>query len=76
MNVCVKFGIILRKYRENKNYTREYLAEICDISDRCISNIERGIYDPKLSTVLKLCESCDIDTGLLPKLKNGDDIIM
>lgn len=47
MNVCVKFGIILRKYRENKNYTREYLAE-----------------------------SCDIDTGLLPKLKNGDDIIM
>ena len=65
---CKQFGIILRHYRENKNYTREALAELCDISDRCISNIERGISEPKLGTLVKLCTSCEIDIGLLSSL--------
>ncbi|MDE5742369.1 MAG: helix-turn-helix domain-containing protein [Oscillospiraceae bacterium] len=63
------FGLLLRRHRENKRLSREYLAELCDISDRCISNIERGKSDPKLSTVLKLCSKCDIDVGKLSELK-------
>ena len=63
------FGLLLRRHRENKRLSREYLAELCDISDRCISNIERGKSDPKLSTVLKLCSECDIDVGKLSELK-------
>ena len=65
---CKQFGIILRHYRENKNYTRETLAELCNVSDRCISNIERGISEPKLGTLVKLCTGCGIDIGLVGSL--------
>ena len=67
-----EFGLLLRRYRENKQFSCEYLAELCDISDRCISNIERGKSDPKLSTVLKLCNECDIDVGKLSELKTEE----
>ncbi len=65
---CQQFEILLRNYRKNQNYTRETLAELCDISDRCISNIERGVSEPKLGTLLKLCTRCEIDIGLLGSL--------
>ena len=65
---CEQFGTILRHYRENKNYTREALAELCDISDRCISNIERGVSEPKLGTLVKLCVICGINIGVLGTL--------
>ncbi len=65
---CEQFGKILRHYRENKNYTRETLAELCNVSDRCISNIERGLSEPKLGTLVKLCTGCGIDIGLLGSL--------
>lgn len=54
-------GFLIRLHRENKKYSRETCAELCDLSDRCISNIERGVADPKFSTVVKLCKTCDID---------------
>lgn len=54
---CKEFGVLLRTYRENKHYTCEMLAELCNIGVRCINNIERGVSDPKLSTVIKLCFS-------------------
>lgn len=53
-------GFLIRLHREKK-YSREKCAEYCDLSERCISNIERGIADPKFSTVVKLCKTCDID---------------
>lgn len=54
-------GFLIRNRRENKKYSREACAERCNLSDRCISNIERGVADPKFSTVVKLCKTCDID---------------
>jgi transcriptional regulator with XRE-family HTH domain len=66
------FGVLVRNYRENKRYSREALAELCGISDRCISNIERGISNPKLDTVVNLCSVCGIDIGLLNFLKDDD----
>lgn len=73
---CVQFGIILRRYREQNDFTREMLAELCDISDRCISNIERGISEPKLGTVIKLCLYCGIDIGILSTLIIDEDAVM
>ncbi len=60
-----KFGLFLRSCRERKKFSREKLAEICDISDRCISNIERGVSEPKITTAAKLFVALEVDTDLL-----------
>ena len=72
MSYRADFGVLIRSHRENKHYSRETLAELCGISDRCISNIERGVSNPKFDTVVKLCNACGIDTGLLKSLKDDD----
>lgn len=71
-----QFGSILRHSRESKNYTRETLAELCDISDRCISNIERGVSEPKLGTAIKLCTACGIDIGTLGTLITEEEMAL
>ncbi len=65
--MCYKeeFGLMVRKYREKKKLSREQLAEMCEISERCVSNIERGVAEPKLGTVLRICCICGINTGEL-----------
>ena len=72
MSYCADCGVLIRKYREDNRYSMEKLAELCDISDRCIGNIERGVSNPKLDTVVKLCKACGIDIGLLSFLKDDD----
>ena len=56
-----KFGLFMRNCREDKKLSREKLAEICDISDRCISNIERGVSEPKILTAAKLWNALEVD---------------
>lgn len=67
------FGRKLRDYREDSNLTREQLAEKCDISDKCVSRIELGRSDPKLSTVLKLCKNLKLEIGFLAEFYPGDE---
>lgn len=50
----IEMGNLIRKYREERDFTIEELAELCDLSYRCISNIERGQSNPKLSSVIKI----------------------
>lgn len=61
----VEWGKSVRKHRESKNFTREQLAEECDLSDKCISNLELGSSDPKLSTILKIYKALDCDVAEL-----------
>lgn len=61
----IEFGLFIRTKREDLEYSRELLAEKCSMSDKCISNIEHGKTDPKLSTVLRLCNACNVDIGEL-----------
>ena len=66
------FGRKLRDYREDNNLSREQLAERCDISDKCVSRIELGRSDPKLSTVLKLCKGLNLEVGFLAEFYPDD----
>ena len=66
------FGRKLRDYREDNNLSREQLAERCDISDKCVSRIELGRSDTKLSTVLKLCKSLNLEVGFLAEFYPDD----
>lgn len=63
MKINSVFGRKIRNCREEKNLTIEQLAELCNMSDRCISDIELGKSDPKISTVLSVCYNLDIDVG-------------
>ena len=48
------FGEVLHKARMEKNLKQAELAEICDMDDTYISDLERGKYMPSMFTVLKL----------------------
>lgn len=63
-----KAGRFIRKYRKSKKLSIEKLAEYCDLSDRCISDIERGTRVPKADTLLDICRVLHIDTGELIEL--------
>lgn len=56
-----EMGKKIRVARENKQLTREKLAELCDTSDKCISNIELGHANPRLHTIVKICHILDLD---------------
>lgn len=71
----VEFGRFIREKRKQLDYSREYLAEQCSVSDKCIANIEHGKSDPKLSTVLELCSKCHINIGELSKFTQIGDCI-
>ncbi len=56
--IFIAAGKVLKKYRQKKsNYM---LGAEYDISTSLLSNIERGLKDPQLSTVFKLSEALGI----------------
>ncbi len=65
MGHCITCGQLVREHREKKKLTIEQLAELCNVSDRCISNIERDISLPKADTLVMICRALEIDIGEL-----------
>ena len=55
--------------------TKEKLAELCDISDREIRNIEAGVTVPRFDTVFKLARSLEMDIGDFNVLISEDNKI-
>ncbi|MBS6476000.1 MAG: helix-turn-helix transcriptional regulator [Clostridiales bacterium] len=56
-----EMGKKIRAAREIKNLSRERLAELCNTSDKCISNIELGLSNPRIHTIVKICYILDLD---------------
>lgn len=50
----IEMDKLIRKHRRERKLTIEQLAELSNLSYRCISNIERGLANPKFSTVVKI----------------------
>ena len=76
------FRINLRYYRIKNKMTQEDLAVKSDLTDKYISDLERGIFSPSLEKLDMLAEALNIDTYLLlkddhseEKLHNRLDII-
>lgn len=44
----------LKYYRRKKNYSQQQLAELCDVSNGTIGNIETGITKPSFDLIIKL----------------------
>lgn len=66
-------GLKVKTLREHKKWTQSKLAEIADISDNALSNIETGRYYPRLDTFYALSNA--LDTSALFLIYDGEDII-
>ena len=55
----IKFAQNLKQLRIAKNITQAKLAAILGVDQRTISAWEKGICEPSLSTIAKLCEILD-----------------
>ena len=51
----------VKKYRIKKGYTQEQLAELADLGDKAISQIETGRSFIKLNDMPKLCEVLEVE---------------
>lgn len=58
-------GKHIRKYRKQKNYTLEQLAEKLDVSTTFIGQIERAKGIPSLETLVKIANVLEVSTDSL-----------
>lgn len=56
----VKFGLHVKKHREQKGYTQQELAEMIGLTPKSISFIERGINYPTQENIFKLASLLDM----------------
>ena len=58
-------GKNIRRYRKQKNYTLEQLAEKLDVSTTFIGQIERAKGVPSLETLVKIANALEVSTDSL-----------
>lgn len=61
-NIALKIGIQIRKLREDKNFSQQNLADICNIPKSTIARIERGEVNVKMVTLIKISNALEIET--------------
>jgi len=61
MNIRKIFGKNVRKYRLKNGYTQEQLAELADLGDKSVSQIETGRSFIKLDDMPKLCKALKVE---------------
>lgn len=71
------FGKKLRQARQNRGYTQHALAEMADIGNVYLGEIERGLKMPSLNIFIKLVEALDVsaDYILRDELSSGKEYI-
>ncbi len=55
-----RFAANLRRERERQGISQEALAELAGLHRTQASKIERGLREPKLSTIAKLCRALNV----------------
>ncbi len=68
-----KLGNYLKEVRKSHLYTQKEAAEAAGISDRQLSNIERGRSEMKLETAQDLCDVYGITLGDLSQFSVKDE---
>jgi len=58
--VKIAFGRVLKKYREDKGLTQEKLGGEAEYHSTYISQLERGLKQPSLTTIIVLAKCLDI----------------
>lgn len=67
-----ELGEILRRARRAQRLTQAALAERAGVQPHHISNIENGLTNPKVSTVLALLAALELDWQIVPRTPGAD----
>ncbi|MGQ0834310.1 MAG: helix-turn-helix domain-containing protein [Gammaproteobacteria bacterium] len=59
------FGRVLREHRESRRLSQEALALGADVDRTFVSQIERGVRQPTLTTLCKLAQALDVQPSTL-----------
>jgi len=59
------FGIVLKKVRKEKGVSQEQLGLQANIERAHISKLERGLFQPSLSTIIEIAEVLQCKPGML-----------
>ena len=70
MDIRRKLGQRVRKYREQKGWSQEDMAEYSGLHRTYISGIERGTRNPTVAIVAQLANALNVTLG---NLLDGDD---
>lgn len=62
---AVLFGENLRRFRTERGWSQEHLAEKAGITLNYVGNLERGEQGPSLNILLRLARALDIDAPTL-----------
>ena len=57
--MTIKFAANLKLLRQSKKMTQSQLAELLGIDQRTVSAYEKGLCEPSLATLAKICEIFD-----------------
>lgn len=61
----IRFGVVLKKRRENKGWTQEQLASRAELSTRHVQSLEATDKLPSIETIFKLALALNTSPGLL-----------
>lgn len=65
--IIKEFGEKLKKIRTDKGYSLRELAHLADLSHNAIHEIEKGITNTSLTTIIRLAEALEVPPAdLLP----------
>ena len=65
--LTIQFGLLVRKYRKEKNMSQEQLALLCNMDRSYLGRIERGEVNPTLEKIYEIARALDINPqDLLP----------
>lgn len=60
-----KFGINLKRTRDEKKLSQEKLAEKADLDPTYISGIERGVRNPSVLSIVRIAKALGIEASNL-----------
>ena len=68
MDAKTAFGLVLKSVRKEKKVSQEQLALRANIERAHISKLERGLFQPSLSTIIAIAKILECRPGLLVDL--------
>ena len=61
MSIYEEIGEMIRTLREEKGYSREWLALECDINIKHLADIEHGSANPTIDALLKIADGLGLE---------------
>jgi len=71
----MNIGYNIKKIRELRNYSQEYVAQKLEISQPTYAKIENGTIIPKIDRLQRIAEILDIDMSFLLNTTNVFNIV-